>query len=336
MAMPHHSPQDPEPDTSHPEHAALPVTPIQTSGPLRRTLPWALSAAAVLGLMLVMLFLVLPRLSQIPRPARTPLLPSDSAAAVLPPSGPGQPPPALPAAQTAADGQVPLTVTLYSAGSGKHVPVGNPVLISAFAGLPPGESATIAISCTRNGGSRSLLTLAQGSLSTAYWTPAVPGRYDFGASALDSRKISAFSRHIIIVADAPPAPVRPVLSPVMPPAPPPVKAAASAAGVKKQTPHRAAARPLPVQHPAPKHSTPQASRLKPYHVAAATFVVRPIAETLAGALRRRGFHAFVRVVTQPHHKPMYAVETGDYPHPADAQKQVETLKRDGYPASISR
>lgn len=324
--MPHDPPQDPQP-----------AVPVQASSPIRRVLPWIFSAAAVLGLMLVMLFAVLPRLSQVPRPAKTPPLPSNSPAAVLTPADPALPPiaSALPPAKTAADGQVPLAVTLYSAGGGKHVSVGKPVLISAYAVLPPAESATIAISYTRNGGPQSLLTLAQGSLSTASWTPAAPGRYNFTASALDSRKISAFSHSLVIVADAAPANTLP--PPVVSPALPPAGTAARAPTHRAEpSARRIAARTVPAARPAPRRPKAQTPRLKPYHVAAAAFVVRPVAETLAGALRRRGFHAFVRETKQPHHKPAFVVETGTFLRPADAKKQLYTLNHDGYPAFISQ
>ncbi len=336
-------PSDPAQDF-RPEHPAPPIAPVKIGGPVRRVLPWALSAAAVVGLMLAMLFLVLPRLSQVPR--RSPNSRPSGPAAVLPsPEAPALPPPvpAQPPASATAAGELPLAVTLYSASDGKRVPVGNPVLISAYAALPSAGSATIAISYTRNGGPHSLLTLAQGSLSTASWIPALPGHYDFTASALDSRKISAFSRHITIDADAAPVPVRTPSSRVVSTPLPPVKAATSEPSHRaKPVPQRIAARIVPATRPVPKrpsvlkHSGIPNLHPIPYHVAAAQFIVRPIAETLAGALRRRGFHAFVRVNTKPHHKPTYVVETGTFLRPADAKKQLYTLSRDGYPAFVSR
>ena len=350
--MPHDSPPDSYPASEPkipPEHSAPPVAPIQAAGPFQRVLPWALSAAAVLGLMLVMLFVVLPRVSQVPRHSR-PSLPSGAAA--LPATDPDRPTPTLPlpppaGAAPAGGAALPLAVTLYSAGSGKHIAVGKPILISAYASLPPSGSATIAISYTCDGGPRSLLTLAQGSLSTASWTPAAPGRYDFTASALDSRKISAFSHHIIINADAAPATAGPIPASIVSPAPP-VKAAESVPALRREKPvlRRIAVRSLPAERPAPKLPTAKpvvkpvpaakAPSSKVLHVAAAQFVVRPVAETLAGALRRRGFHAFVRVNTQPDRKPTYVVETGKFLRPADAKKQLYTLNHDGYPAFISR
>ena len=364
--MSHDPPPNPRPDSRpeafQPEHSAPPIAPIQTGGPLRRVLPWVLSAAAVLGLLLVMLVAVLPRVSQVPRHSQNPPLPSDSAAVLPPPSDPAVTPPSDPAVTPPLDpattpqtvppqtpaaaaptgvASPPLAVTLYSAGSGKHIPVGKPVLISAYAALPSAGSATIAISYTRNGGPRSLLTLAQGSLSTASWTPALPGRYDFTASALDSRKISAFSRHITIDADAPPVAARPLPPPAVSPAPPPVRAAALVPAPRaRPAPRPAAARPPTAERPAPKPAAAkraaplQAPRSRAYHVAAAAFVARPLAETLAGALRRRGFPASVQPSPGPSHKTSYVVQTGDYLRPADAQKQAALLKQDGYPAYV--
>ncbi len=334
------APQASAPPDFQPGSSAPPLTPPVDSSPLRRILPALLAAAAVLGLLLVLLFVILPRVSQVPRPARSPL-PSPSAA-VLPPADPAPPeptPPVVPTAQALAAGQ-PLSVTLYSAGGGKHVPVGKPVLISAYAALPSAGSATIAIAYTRNGGPRSLLALAQGSLSTASWTPSAPGHYDFSATASDSRKISVISRHLTIDADAPRVAVKPLPPPVVSPAPPPVETASvRAVRVHRPVPSRSTARIVPQRlAPKPYRQAPhsKAYHSKVYHVAAAAFVARPLAETFAGALRRRGFHAFVRVTKQPHHKPAYAVETGDFLHSPDAQKQVETLKHDGYPAFASQ
>ncbi len=346
--MPHdpplHSDSGPEiqPEHSAPGHPVPHIVPIQTDDPLRHVLPWILSAAAVLGLLLVMLFAVLPHLSQVPRHSQSPPLPSDPAT-VLPPADPALPPPApaqpLAAKTPAGDASVPLAVTLYSAGNRKHVPVGTPVLISAYASLPPTGSATIAISYARNGGPQSLLTLAQGSLSTASWTPAAPGRYDFTASALDSHKISAFSRHIAINVDAPPAPAQP--SSAAFPAPLTARVAAPVQPPRAATPRPSALVPLAaVRRPAlrstvVKEAAPaKAPRSRAYHVAAAAFVARPLAETLAGALRRRGFHASVQPSPGPFHRTSYVVQTGDYLRSADAQKQATLLKQDGYPSYV--
>ena len=338
--------QSPESDSSG-QSSPNPLPQVESRSSFRRYLPWAILAAPLLLALVVLSLHFLPQ-TALSRPMASIPLPEPA----IPP--PASLPAAVPAEASTAV-QVPLTVTLYSAGSGRHVRVGTAVLISAYATLPPGQSATVLISYTRNNGPQSLLALAQGSLSSTAWTPSVPGRYNFTASALDSEKNNAASRHLLIYADAGPAKgagAAKSLPPAIVPIPPPVKAAAFAPARPARNPalRRIAARlAAPVRHvpkppihlrPAPTRQTtravPRSYPSKASHVAAATFLFRPLAETLAGALRRRGFHAFVRTVAQPHHKPTYAVETGDFQHPADARGQVETLKRDGYPASVYR
>ena len=334
--------QSSEPDSSG-QSSLLPQAESRSS--FRRYLPWAILAAPLLLALVVLSLHFLPQ-TAFSRPTASLPLPEPA----IPPSASS--PAAVPAVASTA---VPLTVTLYSAGSGRHVRVGTAVLISAYAALPPGQSATVSVSYTRNNGPQSLLALAQGSLSSTAWTPSVPGRYNFTASALDSDKNNAASHHLLIYVDAGPAKEVGAAKPLPPavvPIPSPVRAAAFAAARPARNPalRRVAARlAAPARHlpKPPIHLRPasarQATRAVPRsypskasHVEAATFVFQPLAETLAGALRRRGFHAFVRTVTRPHHKPTYAVETGDFQHPADAKRQVETLKRDGYPASIYR
>ena len=292
--------------------------------PLWTILPWTLLAAALL--------LLLPRVfhsdhaQQVAAaaaqtsPALSQAPPADAPAAVAASTLAGN---ASPPAAPASAASVPLTVTLSRAGGSRHVPVGKPVMISAYASLPPGESATLAISYGKASGPKTLLALAQGSLSSAAWVPVAPGRYKFTASALDSRKNGAFSRSLFISVDAPPAPVKPA------PAPAPVAAvpAVRAAPVRVAAPKPAAPKPhrnLP--------TPPASSDSSPYRVAAAGFKVKAIAETLAGALRRRGFHAFVRPTAFGRRPKMYQVETGDFVRLKEAQKQVGLLKRDGYPA----
>jgi cell division septation protein DedD len=281
--------------------------------PLWKLLPWA--ALAILALLF---FVVLPHLLK----HKSPIVKPKSAAAPVPVT---PRPAAIPAVT------VPLTVTLYSASSGQHVRVGAPVRVSAYAALPPGESATLAISYSKNNGPKSLLSLAQGSLVSTAWTPLVPGHYIFTASALDSRKTSAFAQPLSIQVDAPlPAPPR--STPVAP-----VKLVKTNVPPKAKPAKPRLVKPHIMKHVSAKHTPPAASNAPlPYHVAAATFTYRPVAETLAGALRRRGFHAFVRSHPGTHGKPTYAVETGDYPRQSDAQQQMQLLKHDGYPASIFR
>lgn len=190
-------------------------------------------------------------------------------------------------------------------------------MISAYASLPPGQSATLAISYGKDGGPKTLLALAQGSLSSAAWTPTAPGRYRFTASALDTRKNGAFSHRLTILVDGPP----PVPGEAI------VPAAAAPAPAKRIAAQPRAPRPQVAAAPKPRVT---AAHPQPYHVAAASFRVRHIADTLAGALRQRGFHAFVR----PSARGQYRVETGDFVRRTDAQKQMQLLQRDGYPSSV--
>ena len=314
--------------------------------PLWTILPWTLLAAALL--------LLLPRVfhsssaagTAAPPPVVSPASPAARqtpgaapSAAATPATAPAAAvsslPPAVPAsAAPASAAPTPLTVTLDSANRGKHVPVGKPVMISAYASLPPGQSATLAISYSKGGGSRTLLSLAQGSLSSAAWTPAAPGRYKFTASALDSRKDGVFSHSLVISVDAPPQPAPASVAAVRPAHPAPVPAASRLTASKPSKPAAPKPpRPVPA-HSSPAHSSPAHS--SPYHVAAASFSYRPVAETLAGALRRRGFHAFVRASSQRQGNRTYRVETGDFAQLTAAQKQVSLLKRDGYPAFLFR
>ncbi len=275
---------------------------------LWRLLPWLLLPVAA-----ILLFFVLQMFPHLRVPHR--------AVAALPEPSRPVPSPAPVAVSITEQPGVPLMVTLYSTKNGRHVKVGTPALLSAYAALPPGGSATVAIAYRRNHGPQSLLALAQGSLSTAAWTPAAPGRYEFTASATDSRKSSVFSRRIVIYADGPPARALP---------PPQVAAAVpEAAPSSREEERRTFSRET--------HTPPETAPHSPaYHVAAAAFIVRPVAETLAGALRRRGFPAFVRPGPRMYRKRSYAVETGTFVRRAEAQKQVDTLKHDGYPAFVLR
>ena len=316
--------------------------------PVWKILPWTILAAAAL----LLLPHLRPRQAPVTKPTSrpAPAVTASRPAPIVPPAavpaGLAQSVAAIPApAETPRAAQVPLTVTLDSAGSGRHVPAGVPVMISAFAALAPGQSATLTVSYAKDDGPKSLLSLTQGSLSSTAWTPLAPGHYTFTASALDSRKSSAFSRHLSLWVDAPapvhappsrvaaarPAPEAKPLPKAEPARVPPVPVAAKRTAparlaVKPALPIRAAVKPAPLKPAAPS----------PYHVAAASFPVRPVAETLAGALRRRGFNALVRVSAKGQGKPTYTVETGDYFSRADARKQMRLLLRDGYPAYLFR
>jgi len=276
--------------------------------PFWTILPWTLLAAAALFFLPHLL-----RSSQAENPAAAsrPLTAHApfSGASAGDPAAPVKPADSSAVPVPISSAAVPLTVTLSSASGSRHVPVGKPVMISAYASLPPGQSATLAISYGKDDGPKTLLALAQGSLSSAAWTPTAPGRYRFTASALDSRKNGAFSHHLTILVDPPP----------------PAPVAAKPAPAKPFTSKRTAAKPS-----APKPHVRTIALPQTYHVAAASFQVKRIADTLAGALRQRGFHAFVR----PSARGQYRVETGDFVHRSDANKQVQLLKRDGYPSYL--
>ncbi len=278
--------------------------------PFWTILPWTLLAAAALFFLPHLL-----RSSQGGAAASQ----RHTAPAVAAPAAVSAPVPITPA-------EVPLTVVLSTASDRRHVPVGTPVMISAYASLPPGQSATLAISYSKDDEPKTLLALAQGTLTSAAWVPAAPGRYRFTASVLDSHKNGAFSHHLTFTAVALPVPAPAKQAPaeiaaVEPPA-------LSRTTAKRSAPKpllRAAAASKPRSQP---QTPPQPYHVQPYHVAAASFRIKRIADTLAGALRQRGFHAFVR----PNASGQYRVETGDFVRRADAQKQIQLLQRDGYPS----
>ena len=304
---------------------------------LPRSFLWALLAAGLLAAGIAVLLRFSP---SAPAP--------HSAAAALPPQAPilstdvkstdvKSPIPAAAAPVIKTLTNTPLTVTLSSADAGKHVRVGHPVMVLAYADLPPGASATVAVSYTRNHGPQALLALVQGSLATISWTPVLPGQYEFTASAMDARKKSAFSHPLLVAADAAPAPLLPL--PVLVPAPPPpARVAAAPPRTLRARPRRPfRKRALLVQTPVlAKAAVRQPAASSAYHVAAGAFIVRPVAETLAEALRQRGYHASVRPGPLLFHKQSYVVQTGSYLRQPDADRQRDTLKRSGYPAYIFR
>lgn len=299
--------------------------------PFWTTLPWTLLAA-------VLLFF-LPHLLRSSETRPSPAAAARPVASSARPSASASPAPSAasaPAVVPIAPSAVPLTVTLSSASGGRRVPVGKPVMISAFASLPPGQSATLAISYGKDNGPKTLLALSQGTLTSAAWVPTVPGRYQFRASALNGRRSGAFSHNLtILVTGSPLMSIPPAPAPVQP-APVNLAAvqplAASPTAAKRVIPKpqiKAAAAPeLQIKAAAPRPQVQAIPHPQPYHVAAASFRVERIADTLAGALRQRGFHAFVR----PSPSGQYRVETGDFVRRADALKQMQLLQRDGYPA----
>lgn len=270
--------------------------------PFWKVLPWCLFGAAALLLLSQLLPQHVPASSNAAA-VSSPVAPVSTAAA-----------PGMPASGTsAAPPPVPLTVTLNSIAGGRHIPVGRTIVISALAALPPGQSVTLAVSYDKDGGPKALLSLAQGSLSSTAWTPSQPGRYRFVATALDSVKNSASSRRLSIWADAP--------EPILP-------------QPHLLSPRRSANRRF-ARRPVPQADVAQAPPA-PFHVAAATFPFPQNAAVLAEALRRRGLRAAVRSTVNAQKQKTYTVETGDYSREPDAQRAMQQLRHDGYPAYLFR
>lgn len=192
----------------------------------------------------------------------------------------------------------PLTVTLRSTQEGRHVKVGEGVTLTALAG---GQSTTLTLFSRRGRGENTMLTFVEGSLCSTTWTPALPGRYEFTATALGDRKRSAASRRVVITVDAPAPPVE-------------------ARAVPPRTAVRAAAR---------DRSRPPALT---YHVAAAKFPFLRNATVLADALSRRGYQAVPERMDDRHGKAVYVVVTGSYHDPKEARSAALELQRSGYPA----
>lgn len=307
-----------------------PLPPPSRRPPSPRSIVWALLAAGLLAAGIAVRLHFSPSL---PAPhSSVAVLPTPlPAAASVKSANPSSQVPVSPVLGT------PLTVSL-SGGAGKPVRVGTPVMLLAYAELPPGQSATLAVSYTRNHGPQTLLALVQGSLATLSWTPTSPGQYEFTASAMDAHKKSALSHRLLIAADAAPAPVLPMPIVIAPLPPMQVAAMVPTEKASRARPKRLAQkRFVLVQTPtSPKAITQQPAVSKAYHVAAGAFIVRPVAETLAAALQRRGFHASVRRGSLLYHKQSYVVQTGSYLRPADANRQRDTLRHSGYPAYIFR
>ena len=161
--------------------------------PFWTILPWTLLAAAAL--------LFLPHLLRSSQGGSAPASQLHTTPAVPAPAAAS-----APAVVPISPAEGPLTVVLSTASDRRHVPVGTPVMISAYASLPPGQSATLAISYSKDDEPKTLLALAQGTLTSAAWVPTAPGRYRFTASVLDSHKNGAFSHHLTFTAEALPVP----------------------------------------------------------------------------------------------------------------------------------
>ena len=313
--------------------------------PLARRTSWRLPAGIAFGLLLALTATAFfaaqrgsvrrPALS-VPAPQPAPASPAPGAAPPYPAPAsapaPVPPPvtPALPAAETPAPGAgtpapgaakppvpavppaaTPLTVTLDSTREGRHVKVGEDVTLTALA---RGPCATLTLFYRRGRAGKAMLTFVEGSLCSTTWTPAVPGRYEFTATALGDRKQSAASRHVEIIVDAP--------IPQM-----------MARGEAAQSPRPVAAKPVRVA-PIPVVPVPEGERraATTYHVAAAKFPFLRNATVLADALSRRGYAAVPERMDDAHGKTVYVVVTGAYKRPGEARAAALVLQRSGYPA----
>ncbi len=249
-------------------------------------------------------------------------LPTAVAPAVsAPPLAPASSKPKTPARTTVE--AVPLTVTLDSTREGRHVRVGEDVTLTALA---HGRSETLTLFYRRGRGGKTMLSFVEGSLSSTTWTPAVPGRYEFTATALSDRHQAAASRPIKIIVDGPaPMGVAPALT---------AEAAPRVAAVRP--PSRPAHRPSKRQPP--RAVPPPVARSKPhaptltYHVAAAQFPFIRNATVLADALNQRGYQAVPERMADRRGKTVYVVVTGTYRSPKEAHAAALVLQRNGYPA----
>ena len=245
-----------------------------------RPLQPVLAALALLAVAAVLILFALPRRAAPKTLAAAPV----AAPAPVALSSPAMSP-ALP---------VPLTVTLSSSSVGRRVAVGTPVTIAAFATLGHGQSATLAVSYRENHGHKTLLSLAQGSLSSAVWTPLTPGRYVFQANVLDDQKHSATSERLAILADAAPPSRLAERLPALPPRPVMAKAVSVRLAPGAARPAvRLAARPA--VHVAAKPAVRPVTR-PIVRVAAAKPAVRIAAKPIARVAAAR---PIVRVAASP-------------------------------------
>ena len=301
---------------------------------------WRLPALIAAGLVAA---LVAWALLSAPRPSgRHAARPASALAAVPPTPGDVPPPSSLPAApavpvtpkaraeRLVAAETAPLTISLASTRAGRHVRIGDPVTLTAFTALAQGQSATLTVFYRRGRGPKTMLSFVQGSLCSTTWTPTVPGRYEFTATAHGDRRQAAASRRIEITVDQPAGPrnqpVPPLVAHRRPPvaAPPPLVAQTrlSVAAPAPPRPRKTAAR---APRPVPSHA---------YHVAAAVFYFPRSAAVLAEALNRHGYHAVPERMAGPHGKSVYVVVTGGYRRPGEAHTAALALQRSGYQAYV--
>jgi len=264
--------------------------------------------------------------------------------------------PHLPAPVSAASApsMLPLTLLLQSAAAGRHVPVGSPVVITAFAVLDPGQSAALSLSYQPERGRKTMFSFAEGQLCSAHWTPSAPGRYQFTATALDGQHHTAVAHPLWITVDGPalsarassrPVETAAVASEAVLPLPvlpiPVVKVSRSvsewhAPRSVRVARHHKKPRVLAMLPPPSLSPPPSPVPPAPYHVVAASFPFPGSANILARALRARGLFAVTGHQRVKHGKTAYLVEVGAYRLPDEAQKKTLELQRRGYPAYVQR
>ena len=99
----------------------------------------------------------------------------------------------------------PFAVLLTSSSHGHHIRVGEDVTLTALA---HGRCATLTLSYRHGLGQKTMHSFTEGSLLSTTWTPTVPGRYGFTATARNGQWQTAASRPVEITVDKP-APQRP-------------------------------------------------------------------------------------------------------------------------------
>ncbi|MDQ2800146.1 MAG: SPOR domain-containing protein [Armatimonadota bacterium] len=268
------------------------------------------------------------------------LRPSAPAPPMLVPTLISTPPPPV-AAATPTPRDQPPSVSLHSSNGRKPVVVGAHVVLTARSGSS--QSDVLVLSYRMPGGKRARLSLADGRLCSAVWTPTQPGRYQFFATATDPLDQTARSKPLVIAVDGPAQ----MLSrqPTRRFSPLARRRLRLAAQTRTRPSRHAHARILVAawkgEHrleAVPRISLPDAPRASRqtnapiYHVVAGTFPRHSNATVFAQALRERGYAAAAYVSTDRHGKVKYVVETGAYARKDAAQREVTALQKTGYPA----
>lgn len=267
------------------------------------------------------------------------LRPSAPAPSMLVPTLISTPPPPV-AAATRAPLDRPPSVSLHSSNGRKPVAVGARVVLTARSGSS--QSNVLVLSYRMPGGKSARLSLADGRLCSAVWTPTQPGRYQFFATATDPLEQTARSQPLVIAVDGPVERL-PRLSarrfPLL------ARRHLRLAAQTRTRPSRHAHAHVLVAAWKGEHrvdtprasletASPMASAAVPpiYHVVAGTFPRHSNATVFAQALRERGYAAAAYASTNRHGKVKYVVETGAYARKDAAQREVTALQKTGYPA----